>query len=222
MASVKITELNPSGPLTGSEVLPIVQGNDTVKTTVQEIGSFTRPYSVYTALLTQSGGNDPQTWSKIDNGSLVIGVTYEINNYKSGDDFTNVGAPSNANGVQFVATGTTAASWVGSTELDYNNGAPIVTVLKNTIGNIWFTYDIEGVYQINSNGLFVENKTFYEITQNNNGGGGGNANFLHYVINRKDENVVFLNTLDVDLVYQTSRGADTLLYNTPIEIRVYK
>jgi hypothetical protein len=40
MASVKITELSSSGPLTGMEVLPIVQGNETVKVTVQEIANL--------------------------------------------------------------------------------------------------------------------------------------------------------------------------------------
>jgi hypothetical protein len=40
MASVKITELSSSGPLTGAEVLPIVQGNETVKVTVQEIANL--------------------------------------------------------------------------------------------------------------------------------------------------------------------------------------
>jgi hypothetical protein len=40
MSSVKITELSSSGPLTGAEVLPIVQGNETVKVTVQEIANL--------------------------------------------------------------------------------------------------------------------------------------------------------------------------------------
>jgi hypothetical protein len=40
MSSVKITELSSSGPLTGMEVLPIVQGNETVKVTVQEIANL--------------------------------------------------------------------------------------------------------------------------------------------------------------------------------------
>jgi hypothetical protein len=116
-------------------------------------------YLVYTALLTQSGGDDPQSYINTDNGSLVIGVTYEITNYQSGDNFTNVGAASNANGVKFVATGTTATSWSGATELNYNNGAPIVTVLENTIGNIWFTYADVGAYYVNSDGLFTSNKS---------------------------------------------------------------
>jgi hypothetical protein len=40
MSSVKITELSSSGPLTGSEVLPIVQGNETVKVPVSKLGGL--------------------------------------------------------------------------------------------------------------------------------------------------------------------------------------
>jgi hypothetical protein len=40
MASVKITELSSSGPLTGTEVLPIVQGNETVKVPVSKLGGL--------------------------------------------------------------------------------------------------------------------------------------------------------------------------------------
>lgn len=176
-------------------------------------------YKVYTALLTQSGGDDPVTWANNKNGGLVIGVTYEIANYANGDDFTNIGAPSNANGIKFVATGTTAASWSGATELNYNNGAPIVTVLENTIGDIWATYVGVGIYEIGANGLFIEDKTFYNSTLNNNMGRGGNGKFLFYQIFRNDDNSIRLQSIDVDLLNQVS--GDSLFYKTPIEIRVY-
>lgn len=48
-------------------------------------------------------------------GTLVVGRTYIIDNYVSGDDFTNVGASSNATGISFVATGTNPLVWNGST-----------------------------------------------------------------------------------------------------------
>ncbi len=44
-------------------------------------------------------------------GSLIVGYLYKIDNYQSGDNFMNVGAASNANGVQFIATGTTPTTW---------------------------------------------------------------------------------------------------------------
>lgn len=126
----------------------------TLSSLIAKVVNLEPKYKVYTALLTQSGGDDPQFDINTDNGNLVIGTTYEIANYDIEDDFTNIGAPSNANGVKFVATGTTAASWSGSSELNYNTGAPIVTVLENTIGNIWFSYGTDGVYSVYSNGLF--------------------------------------------------------------------
>lgn len=116
-------------------------------------------YKVYTALISQTGeGSQPDT---MDAGPLTVGVTYTISNYTGNDDFTNVGAPSNATGVSFVATGTTPANWSSSSTLDLNLSAPVVnSELQNTIGNIWFEYDQDGVYIIKSDGLFTGNKTY--------------------------------------------------------------
>ena len=47
-------------------------------------------------------------------------------------DFTNVGAPNNSNGTSFVATATTPTAWGGGV-LSYDVGAPVVTILENTI-----------------------------------------------------------------------------------------
>jgi hypothetical protein len=125
----------------------------------------TPKYKVYTALLTQSGGDDPNG----NNGGtsvgnypeLVIGRTYYIaDNFQLECDFTNVGAPNNNVGTYFVATGTTPASWGTYGFLQYNTGAPVVTVLENTIGNIWFSYYATGLYFIYSDSLFISDKTF--------------------------------------------------------------
>lgn len=49
-------------------------------------------------------------------GSLTIGQQYFILAYQTGDDFTNVGASSNATDITFIATGTTPTDWThGST-----------------------------------------------------------------------------------------------------------
>jgi len=112
-------------------------------------------YKVYTALLTQTGGGNDVY---ISNVPLTIGITYFIYDITGGVDFTNVGAPNNNFGTYFVATGTTPNSW-GLGQLGYNTGAPVATVLENTIGNIWFTYGNVGAYQANSDGLFTIDKT---------------------------------------------------------------
>lgn len=120
-----------------------------------------RGYKVFTALLTQSGEDDSVGQTS---GTLVIGRTYYISNDCCGADFTNVGAPNNNLGTSFVATGQIPNAWGGTPsgdpQLTYNTGAPVATVLENTIGNVWFTYDGVGTWAINSNGLFTLNKTY--------------------------------------------------------------
>jgi hypothetical protein len=131
--------------------------------TMQDVADSVQPYKVFTALLTQSGGDDVQF---IFSGELVIGVTYFINNNDGSGDFLNVGAPSNEQGTYFIATGTTPNSWgiLGSVDLSYNTGAPVATVLENTIGNIWFERQGQGTYNCVSSGLFPEGKTFITIS----------------------------------------------------------
>jgi hypothetical protein len=182
--------------------------DDTVQTTAYE-----PKYKVYTALLTQSGGDDPQTTT---GGTLTIGVTYEITNIQTGDDFTNVGASSNTNGVKFVATGTTPTIWTNSSELSYNNGAPVVTVLENTLGgSVVWSYIASGVY----GGILPINYTSGKLWFSS----GANNNNSDAIIVYNDAyptgtvgNVINVITLDFN-----GSGIDTAMYNTSIEIRVY-
>ena len=173
-------------------------------------GQQLQPYKVYTALLTQSGGNDPLNLLSQDSPSLTIGVTYEItDDGGSGWDFTNVGAPNNDLGTYFVATGTTPADWGTNGMLQYNTGAPVVTVLENTIGNVWFTYMGTGECSINSDGLFTSNKTVFF----------GSASGLgdDVIILAALDNIP--NLVEVRVVDSTIAPADN--YGSSIEIRVY-
>jgi hypothetical protein len=119
-------------------------------------------YKVYSALLTQSGeDNNLQIYS----GDLIIGVTYVISDDSGNPDWTNVGAPNNNYGTQFIATATIPNSWGDETaSLIYNTAAPVATVLENTIGNIWWEYSNVGNYFCFSDQLFTENKTFVLVT----------------------------------------------------------
>ena len=186
-----------------------INGDLTINGNVVITGTTnTRPYKVYTALLTQSGENNGQG---LDEGLLEIGVTYYIDGFRVGWDFTNVGAPNNNSGTYFVATGTTPNSWGEYDEsnvLSYNTGTPVVTVLENTIGNIWFTYDSTGLYYANSNNLFEQNKTTAFI--------GNNGIYVLSAYRVNDELVEIL-TYNISTV----SNEDGLLNNTPIEIRVY-
>ena len=53
----------------------------------------------------------------LTSGTLVVGKRYIIDTYNASDDFTNVGAASNASGVTFIATGTTPTTWTASSSL---------------------------------------------------------------------------------------------------------
>lgn len=174
-------------------------------------------YKVYTALLTQSGGNVVRSlvFNDIPGGpDLVIGVTYSIEDNSGGLDMTNVGAPNNNFGTYFVATGIRPNNW-GIGYINYNEGAPIVTVLENTIGNIWFTYDAVGNYSINSDYLFINNKT-YTVFQT---WGDDNVTNRMGVVYKNSDSQLVLNNTDYLGVPSNSIGGNTAL--TSIEIRVY-
>jgi hypothetical protein len=119
-------------------------------------------YKVFTALLTQSGGDV----SNIIYGdeSFLLGVTYTITDNPDNDDLTLYGAPNSNVGTSFVSTSDgVTLPYTASLQLSSNNGAPVVTVLENTIGNVWFTYEVTGSYGINSNGLFIPHKTYADF-----------------------------------------------------------
>lgn len=173
--------------------------------TMEDVANTVKPYKVYTALLTQSGGS---SFIELTSGSLIIGATYFIQ-LLEGADFSNVGG-SNIEGSYFVATGTTPNSWGFGGQLEYNAGAPVATVLENTIGNIWFTYGSVGNYFANLTGAFIETKTF--ILTPSSGydsgvlqAGGGDPYFVYRFSN------------DQCLI----GASDNALNYTPIEIRVY-
>jgi hypothetical protein len=121
-------------------------------------------YKVFTALLTQSGPSSPAQANYTNLEPLVIGQSYEITDNSSleddGTDFTNVGAANNNVGTFFIATGTTPIWGTGDGAVEYNEGAPVATVLENTIGNIVFQYVNVGNYIAYSpDNLFIAFKT---------------------------------------------------------------
>jgi hypothetical protein len=167
----------------------------------------TLPYKVYTALLTQSGGDAPAICYG-DGGEIEKGFTYTISANPDNYDLTIYGASNNEVGTNFVSNQTIILSYTISLELSYNEGAPVVTVLENTIGNIWFSYGSVGMYNLNSDNLFELNKTASFI------GGDGATALSAY---RIDNNIVEIFTYNLN----TSSNEDGLLENTSIEIRVY-
>jgi len=136
----------------GANTTDQIQINGIDVATINDIP--TPVYKVYTALLTQGGGNNEQI---INSGALTKGVTYYIEG--NGGDFSNVGSLTSELGTYFVATASIEPSNWNGVDLGYNTGAPVATVLENTIGDIWFVYNETGQYNIVSDGLFSLNKT---------------------------------------------------------------
>ena len=112
----------------------------------------------YKFLLSQSGGDDPQTATS---GSLTQGATYEIVAFETGDDFTPSGAPNNTVGTKWIANGI-APTWSNGSEIGWNGGAPVLVgeVTPNTLGGgIWFEFYGDGYLDVVSNDLFTPLKT---------------------------------------------------------------
>jgi hypothetical protein len=193
------------------------EGNNTRNYTLESISDLfgvTPKYKVFTALLTQSGGGDTQyiNWDD-DPNTLTVGVTYTITSNDDNSNFIPNGAPDNNVGTSFIATSSVVA-WgtdnTGDNQVSYNGGAPVATVLENTIGNIWFIYTGVGLYSVESNGLFTVDKSFSLIgtpsegVQNNNFAG----------VNFESDSKFIIYVVEGDSI-------DDLLSKTPIEIRVY-
>lgn len=154
--------------VTGQDKVFVVNANiNTAFGGVDPTGSFQtisdlKSYKVFAANIFQDG-EDGSTNS--NQGSLDMGVTYRINANSPGMDFTNVGAPNNDLDTYFIATGEVPASWgvdEGSINiLKYDKGAPVVVIMENTLGNVWFKYDGVGQYTMESTNLFADFKTWF-------------------------------------------------------------
>ena len=179
--------------------------------TMQDVSDSVQPYKVFTALLTQSGESGPNQDSEFP---LEVGVSYNI--FSEGayilGDFTNVGAPNNEIGTIFIATGTTPNSWGSNISLTWDTGAPVATVLENTIGNIYFQYQGIGYYTVSSDPelLFPVGKTVSFLGSVGDDPAGASYGFL-----RLSGGYFYILTKDF------ASDSNNQLNNTPIEIRVY-
>jgi hypothetical protein len=183
-------------------------------------------YKVYTALLTQNGGSNPISANYLNLLPLIIGQTYYISDNSGGADFISVGAPNNDIGTYFVATGTTPDNW-GNGELTYNEGCPVVTVLENTIGNLYFAYKNPGDYRLYASpSTFIYGKTtilngtttglsiFNRLINPDGTGFGTQQGYLFEYID--DTTIILKSLIDADTTHDS-----ILTGQITIEIRVY-
>lgn len=174
----------------------------------------TPKYKVFTANLYQTGSSNLLT---LNGAPLTIGVSYVITD-TDGDtvDFTNVGAPSNLPGTKFIATGTTPNSWGSSLlgELTYDDGAPVANVLENTLGNVWFQFASDGIYELQSLSLFTTGKTSVIMSTPIDAGDAASPGI--YSISQGDSVISIYTSRLTDLNQRIN-----YLYNTFLEVRVY-
>jgi hypothetical protein len=171
----------------------------------------TRPYKVFTALLTQSGGDGPS--EEYQGDEIYSGITYYIFTNDDNFDLVQYGAPNSNVGTYFVCNQNATLPLDINIQLNYNTGAPVVTVLENTIGNIWFDYIDVGYYRVDSDNLFITNKTTLSIS---------NSREVNSDLPTTNILIGFGET-SLDFICLLSDGSstnDTLTY-TLMEIRVY-
>ncbi len=135
-----------------------------VVTITNTVEPYVAPYTVFTALVSQVGDSSSNSLSA---GPVQEGVTYRLTGVSIASDFSNVGGPGAGEAVDdtyFIATNNETPLDYGGGALAYDSGAPIVTVLENTIGNIWFEYGNDGRYYISSDDLFTQGRTFINGT----------------------------------------------------------
>jgi len=117
-----------------------ITGDLTIQGSLVVTGTSTSNFAKYSALLTQTGNITGNTLSTFNYG-LIIGETYTIITYQSGDDFSNIANVQsgviNETGCVFIATGETPRAWLNASELS-SSGELVVNVLENDLG-----FDIE-------------------------------------------------------------------------------
>ena len=201
-------------PYTGDAVITgslVVTGSLNITGSLKQNGYEVKPYKVFSALVTQENGSDSNQYKS--SGAVTKGVTYLIIDSSDGD-FSNVGAPNNNINTYFIATNSNVPNSYGTSQLRYNAAVPTAIVLENTIGNVWFDYGGQGIYRLNSNNLFTDEKTMVI-----------GSSYYQYQLNtiitfssryqRGVEDTILLQT------FSGTSAIDGYLNNTPLEIRVY-
>ena len=180
-----------------------------------------QPYKVFTALVSQSGSDNPSTAGA--ESPMTLGITYLIDDNSNDFDFTVFGAPNSNIGTSFICTTAGTLPNDPGILLIYNTATPVATILENTIGNIVFGYIESGRYSILSDSLFALNKVFI------NGASLVNALTVNAFVDSSgasNDNGYFFNQVDAtSIILNGKKGAgigDNVIQNPIcIEIRVY-
>jgi hypothetical protein len=203
-----------------------INGDITINGNLSVTGVTTGSLATYKALLTDLGPSTGTTLNDFNDG-LIIGETYTIATYVSGDSFSNIANVTSGvidtTGCVFIATGETPTNWNNGSTL-VSSGTLVVTVLENNLGfDIEWIEDFTGFYAgFNSTtgplyNTFNRNSTFVQ--------GGTQIPFfgptlidtflLPYNLNEKDDSILLA-------VFDTSvpEPVSDSLYYYPVEIQI--
>ena len=129
-----------------------INGNITINGNLSVTGVTTGSLVTYKALLTQIGSQTGTTLNDFGgfNDGFIIGETYTIVTYVSGDSFSNIANVTSGvidtTGCVFIATGETPTNWDNGSTL-VSSGNLAVTVLENNLGfDIEWIEDFTGIY----------------------------------------------------------------------------
>lgn len=208
-----------------------ITGNLTINGNLFVTGTSTNTLSTYKALLTQTG---PITSSNMEgfNDAFIIGESYTIDIYVSGDNFSNIANVTsgviNETGCIFIATGSTPTNWDNGSTL-ISSGNLVVNVVENTLGYdiYWEKTPFGGNgYYFGFNDLvgpvqnaFPRNNTIVTCQAKYPFDYGGIAFISTYgsVVSPFDvDSVIEIDVLDLDIASQ----ADNLLYYNPVQIDI--
>ena len=122
-----------------------INGDITINGNLSVTGVTTGNLATYKALLTDLGSQTGTTLNGFGGfgGGFIIGETYTIATYVSGDSFSNIANVTSGvidtTGCVFIATGETPTNWDNGSTL-VSSGNLVVTVLENNLG-----FDIEWI-----------------------------------------------------------------------------
>ena len=129
-----------------------INGDVTINGNLIVTGVTTGNLATYKALLTDLGSQTGTTLNDFNDG-FIIGDTYTIYTYVSGDSFSNIANVTSGvidtTGCVFIATGETPTNWDNGSTL-VSSGNLVVTVLENNLG-----FDIEWIEDFMSPGFYV-------------------------------------------------------------------
>lgn len=176
---------------------------------------FTK-YKSYVATITQ-----PFTYLDA-NEPFEVGKLYQVEIYNEGDDFTNIGASSNENGIEFIATGTTAANWTNGSGV--NKGFELVVDVANAndanyLGDIVWERVGKGYFIGTLENAFVNRSKVFTFVCTNIIKG-------QFILNADDDSTLELETAILDFTDAAApdnyQDKDGLLLNTPVKVEVYQ